>query len=277
MRKRPIGIYEKALPTCDTWPQTLSAAAEAGFDFFEIAVDEARLERITGGRAQRAVWREASASSGLPILTMVLSAHRTFPLGSASTDTRRRALDIMQRAIDFAQHVGVRMIQLAGYYVYAEPHTPGCRERFIDGLRQSALWAGQAGVMLGVENMDGEDIISMQDALRIVSDIQSPWLRLYPDAGNFTANGLDAAAEISQGAGRIVGLHLKDTRLGEYRRVPFGAGNVPFGDVFRALDDIGYVGPVSLEMWNDDSPHALETVTQARAWIIERMNRKESG
>lgn len=275
MRKRPIGIYEKALPSCDTWTQTLSVAADAGFDFFEIAVDEERLERITGGAGQRTIWREASAVSGLPILTMVLSAHRAFPLGSASAATRRKALDLMQQAIDFAQHVGVRMIQLAGYYVYEEPHTDGSRERYIEGLRQGALWAGQAGVMLGVENMDGEDVITMRDALSIVDDVRSPWLRLYPDVGNFTANGLDAAAEMVQGAGQIVGLHLKDTRLGEYRRVPFGEGKVPFEDVFRTLDDIGYAGPVSLEMWNDDSPHALEVVSQARTWIVERMDRKE--
>lgn len=265
-----IGIYEKALPEYESYEQMLSAAAEAGFDFFEIAIDNERINRLED-RKQGSLWTSAIVQSGVPILTIVLSIHRYFPLGSKSSATREKAKKLLYQAIEFAQRTGIRIIQLAGYYVFDEAHTEHNRDYFMEGLAQGVAWAGQAGVMLGIENMDGEDVISMTDATRIVSEIQSPWLRLYPDIGNFTANGLDPVTEIKLGANQIVGLHLKDTRLGEFRRVPFGKGKVPFASVFEALKETNYSGPVSLEMWNDNSPQSLKIAAEARLWIKKQM------
>lgn len=48
---------------------------------------------------------------------MCLSAHRRFPLGSEDDAVRAQGLEIMRKAIQFAQDVGIRVIQLAGYDV----------------------------------------------------------------------------------------------------------------------------------------------------------------
>ena len=53
--------------------------------------------------------------------------------------------------------------------------------------------------------------------------------------------------------------------------MPFGQGIVPFVDAFRKLAEMRYVGPVMLEMWNDDSPDSLRIIRDARAWILARM------
>ncbi|STI83091.1 L-xylulose 5-phosphate 3-epimerase [Escherichia coli] len=44
---------------------------------------------------------------------MCLSAHRRFPLGSEDDAVRAQGLEIMRKAIQFAQDVGIRVIQLA--------------------------------------------------------------------------------------------------------------------------------------------------------------------
>lgn len=268
-----FGIYEKALPTHEDWAVRLQYAADAGYGFAELAIDEDehRLARLRWTAQQRAQLRQAVASTGVPVRTLILSAHRRFPLGSANIDTRRTALDLLERAVDLAVDIDARLVQLAGYFVYYEDHDAGSRQRFVDGLRHGLRHAAPAGVMLGLETMDGSDIVSVATAMEVVHEIDSPWLQVYPDLGNLAANGIEVQHDLEAGRGHIVGVHLKDTRPGEYRRVPFGDGIVPFTSAFATLARIGYDGPFVVEMWNDGEPDPMRTITSARQWLEQRM------
>jgi L-ribulose-5-phosphate 3-epimerase len=273
----PMGIYEKALPDYSCWLQRLSSARTAGFDFVEMSVDETpeRLARLDWSGESRQVLRNAIAETGIPILTMCLSAHRKYPLGSASAGIRQRSLEILQKAIDFAASTGIRVIQIAGYYVYYEPHVSESVLRYQDGLARGIDWAAQAGVMLALENVDGEDVTSISRAMSFVETFDSPWFQIYPDIGNLGEHGLDVCAELERGRGHMVGVHVKDTRPGEPRRVPFGEGAVPFVEAFRKLAQMNFAGPLLLEMWNDDSPDSVRIVQEARKWVFDRMVQAE--
>ena len=273
MKNLPIGIYEKALPFNVDWPERLALARQVGFDFVEISIDESdeRLERLDWPARERANLRAAIADSGVPLITMCLSGHRKYPLGSADVVTRRQALDIMQKAVDFCVDIGIRIIQLAGYYVYYEPHDAGSLPRYQEGLARGLEWASQAGVMLALENVDGHDVASVTQAMVFVNAFNSPWFQIYPDIGNLSEHGLDVCAELELARGHLVGVHVKDTRPGEPRRVPFGAGTVPFVAAFQKLAEMNFIGPILLEMWNDDSPDSLRIVQESRQWVMARM------
>ena len=269
----PIGIYEKALPFNVDWHERLDTAKQVGFDFVEISIDESeeRRSRLDWSQKERAELRNAVAKTAVPLTTLCLSAHRKFPLGSADPSCREEALTIMRKAIDFAVDVGVRIIQLAGYYVYYEPHVDGSFARYRDGLRQGLEWASCAGVTLALENVDGNDVMSVTQAMRFVEYFNSPYFQIYPDIGNLAEHELDVCAELEVGQGHFVGLHVKDTRPGEPRRVPFGEGTTPFVDAFSTMAQLGFKGPILLEMWNDDSPDSLRIVKEAKEWIQARM------
>lgn len=270
MKSNPVGIYEKALPRNMDWHRRLDTAGGLGFDFMEIAVDpdEERLGRLEWSAGERGMLRDAAARSGVPIFTIVLSAHRAWPLGSASSAVRRRGLDILRGAVDFAADTGIRVIQIAGYFVFDEKRSSGCRERFMEALHQGAERACAAGVMLGLENMDGEDVTSLASAMEILREIDSPWFQLYPDLGNLAGNSLDVCAELRRAAGHIIGIHVKDAAPGVFRRVPYGEGTVPFRDALGTLEEQGFAGPLTLEMWNDDAPDSQERIGAARTWLL---------
>jgi L-ribulose-5-phosphate 3-epimerase len=273
MKQLPLGIYEKALPFEVDWYERLALAQTAGFDFVEISIDESeeRRARLDWSPGQKAALRDAIAKSGVPLTTMCLSAHRKFPFGSATPAVREEADRIMQQAIEFAVDIGVRVIQLAGYFVYYEPHIDGSYARYRAGLRRGLEWASQAGVILALENVDGTDVVSVTQAMKYVKAFNSPYFQIYPDIGNLAEHGLDVCAELEAGRGHFVGLHVKDTRPGEPRRVPFGEGVTPFVDAFATLAGMGFSGPILLEMWNDDSPDSLKIIQHARIWVMERM------
>jgi len=268
-----LGIYEKFIHSNISLPVKMDMAHQAGFEFMDIAIDETPelMDRLDWPLIERSKLQNAAANSGVPIFGIVLSAHRKYPLGSASYEIRQKAGEILEKAINFAYDIGARVIQIAGYYVFYEEPSRSAENWFLEGLRQGVGLASEAGIMLGLENMDGRDITSICKARQIVDEIASPWLQLYPDLGNLAANGLDLRSELVVGRGHFVGIHLKDARLGEFRRVPFGDGIVPFTEAFRILNESGYRGPFLLEMWGEGWLDSIGTITEARHWITDCM------
>ena len=270
----PLGIYEKALPLGMDWHQRLDVARQIGFDFVELSCDESpeRQARMRWSPAKRRQLRDAIDKSGTPLLTLCLSAHRRLALGSADEQIRRQGLDLLRRAIDFSAELGIRIIQIAGYYDYYGEPDPGSQERYLAGLARSLDWAAEAAVMLGVETMEGDNVVdSIRCALRHVQRLQSPWFQIYPDLGNLAAHGFDVGAELACGAGHLVAVHVKDARPGQPRRVPFGQGALDFVAAFSKLAQLDYRGPILIEMWNDNRPDSLELVAEARTWVIDKM------
>lgn len=142
----PLGIYEKALPAGECWLERLKLAKALGFDFVEMSLDEtdARLARLDWSPEQRLALVKAVAETGVRVPSMCLSAHRRFPLGSEDDAVRHQGLEIMRKAIQLAQDVGIRVIQLAGYDVYYQQANDETRRRFRDGLKQSVEMASRA-------------------------------------------------------------------------------------------------------------------------------------
>jgi L-ribulose-5-phosphate 3-epimerase len=263
-----LGMYEKALPIGLTWPERLAAAARAGFEFVEISIDDsdARLSRLDWGPRERAELRAAASDTGVPVLSMSLSAHRRFPLGSASEATRRQARDILKQAIDFSVEVGIRLILVAGADVYHEPSTGRTELDFLQGLEQGLEQASAAGVMLALENWDIR-IDSLRRARQYVDYFRSPWFQLYADIGNLVFAGRDVVAELEAGRGHIAAVHFKDTLPGQLRYVPLGEGQVPFGAACAKLAELGFRGPAVIELWTESFPDALDIVCRANRWL----------
>ena len=163
----PLGIYEKALPAGECWLERLQLAKALGFDFVEMSLDETdvRLARLDWSPEQRLALVKAVADTGVRVPSMCLSAHRRFPLGSEDDAVRHQGLEIMRKAIQLAQDVGIRVIQLAGYDVYYQQANDETRRRFRDGLKQSVEMASRAQVTLAMEIMDYPLMNSISKAL----------------------------------------------------------------------------------------------------------------
>jgi L-ribulose-5-phosphate 3-epimerase len=271
MFKMPIGLYEKALPDCMCWEERLTAAGQAGYDFVEISIDESdeRLGRLDWDATQRAELRRSIANSGVRIMTMCLSGHRKYPLGSHLPELRQQGQDILRKAIDFAGDIGLRVVQVMGYDVFYETSDEETRVNFVDGLRQGARWAGQSGVMLGLENLDTPFVENLSTALSIIREIDSPWLHLYPDIGNLCAAGYYPPDELTLAKNQVLGIHVKDALPKIIRGVPFEKGIVPFRETFQALVQTGFWGLIGVEIWG--SMHVGEdpvaSVAAARKFV----------
>ncbi len=249
-------------------------AHEAGFDFVEMSIDESeeRLSRLTWSPSTRLALRRTIEKIGVPILTLGLSGHRKYPMGSASPEIRQKGLEILHQAILLAKDLGIQIIQLMGYDVFYETSDDATKARFLEGLKQGAKWAGASGIMLGLENIDIDTANSVEKALRFVQLVDSPWLNVYPDMGNLVASGFDPVEQIPLAKSYLLGVHVKDSVPGEYRGVTFGKGDVPFKATFKMLEEMDFSGPLVIEMWarfapDDPKKAAAETYQFVRQFL----------
>ena len=276
----PVGIYEKALPAELSWEQRLETASSAGYDFVEISIDESeeRLARLNWSSSERAFLRKAINNTGTQVLTMGVSGLRKFPLGSASRDIREKAVEIFFKAIELASDIGVKIIQVIGYDVFYETSDESTQLWFLEGLRKGAQRAGEVGVMLGLENADVEYVNSVEKVMHLVRKVNSPWFNVYPDMGNLAASGFDPVSQLRFAEGHIVAIHIKDAVPGVYRGVTFESGDVQFKGVFQTLAEIGFWGPMVVEMWEqlqtdgDSFDHAVQARKMVDQLISDTWN-----
>lgn len=280
IKKNPLGIYEKAIPNDFSWKEKMQAAKAAGFDYIEISIDESdeRLARLDWSDQEIDEIRSYMEETGIVIPTMCLSGHRRFPFGSKDEATREKAFEIMEKGIILAQKLGVRCIQLATYDVYYEESDEETKRRFLDGMKKSVEMASRAGVILAMEIMDTPFVGTILRAMHYIKEIPSPYFKIYPDMGNLTQFSNDVESEFELGIAQTAAIHVKETKPGVFKNVPFGEGTVRFADIFKKLKELNYTGMFLIEMWADNSrkqtmEEAVKTIKDARLFVEDKMKK----
>ena len=259
MKAYTLGLYEKAMPKELNWKEKLETAKAAGYDFVEISIDETdeKLARLDWSKEERRELVDLMYQIGVPIRTMCLSGHRKYPIGSNDPKICARGMEIMEKAIQLADDLGIRIIQLAGYDVYYEESTSETVQRFGENLKKCERMAARAGIVLGFETMETEFRNTVEKAMRYVNKIDSPYLGVYPDMGNITnaakEYGTDVLEDIRTGTGHLDAVHLKETVPGVFREVRFGTGHVDFPSVIHETWKAGVRRYVT-EFWYTGDP-----------------------
>lgn len=275
-----LGLYEKSMPSTLSWKEKMEAAKEAGFDFIEISIDETdeKLKRLDMSKEERLELIKEMYETGVPIRTMCLSGHRKYPLGSNDPKTEQRGMEIMEKAIQLADDLGIRIIQLAGYDVYYEEGSKETRERFEKNLKKAVNMAAKAGVLLGFETMETEFMNTVEKAMKYVNIVNSTYLNVYPDCGNIknaaVTYGTDVLADLKTGYGHVTSMHLKETVPGKFREIPFGTGHVDFEAMIETAWSIGIRKYVT-EFWYTGNPEWKEDLSFARKMMGDILDTKE--
>lgn len=278
-RKYLLGLYEKAMPSRLTWAEKLQAAKDAGFDYVEMSVDETdgKLARLDMTDGEVDAIRAAMRATGLPFRSMCLSGHRKYPLGCPDVAKQARSLEIMEKAVRLAAGLGIRTIQLAGYDVYYEEGSEQTRADFLKNLRKAASMAAEEGVQLGFETMETPFMDTVAKAMHYVREVDSPYLGVYPDAGNITNAALlydgDPIEDLETGRGHIVAVHLKETVPGKYREIPFGTGHVDFQSIVAKSWELGVRRYVA-ELWYNPATDWREELSKANDFMRNYLDKE---
>lgn len=272
LRDLPFGLYEKSICTTWSWEDKFSLVKEAGYDYFEIAIDATpqKLARLYD-REEKIRIRRASEALDMPLYTFAFTANRFFPLGSEDDKIREKGVQLLCDALDFAAFVGTKTINIASYDVYERPGNMMTAAYFMDSVKRCVDHASARGVIISLETMDSAFMDTTRKAMFYVNAIGSAFLQVGVDPGNITAMGHDPVSDFPVGGKHIVEVEFKDVRPGQVRNVFFGEGIVDFDACFQALHAIGYQGFLAAELWAEDDPANHPQIFKAIRFLKERM------
>lgn len=281
MARYALGLYEKAMPGTMTIGDKLECAKECCYDYVELSVDETdeKLARLDWTKEERLALVKEMYRVGLPLRSMCLSGHRKYPFGAKDPEVRKRGMEIMEKAIDLADDLGIRTIQLAGYDAYYEKDQwEGSRQAFLENLTKATEMAAAKGISMGFETMETPFMNTVWKSMFYVNHIDNPWLGVYPDCGNLTnaavADGSSVTDDLYSGRGHVIAMHLKATKPGLFRDMVFDdpTSHVDFeADIARAwslgvrryVTEMWYLGS---EKWKDD----IHTANRTMRAILDR-------
>ena len=259
-----IGLYEKAMPNDFSWKEKLICAKECGYDFLEISIDasEEKINRIYMTKEEKKAVIDAMFEAELPIRSVSVSALTKYALGDPNDEIRERGMTIAVKSVELAADLGIRIVMIPGYDIYYGESTLESKKFFIENIRKLTEVAAREGVVLGFETMENDFMNTVGKALKYCHMVDSPYLNIYADSGNITnaavANKHDVCEDISLGNGNLVAFHLKESKPGLFREIPFLTGHVEFERVIEATWKLGvrryvtelwYVGQ---EKWKED-------------------------
>ena len=247
----------------------IDRAAAMGFDGVEILHQQMSDE----SRGYLQDLKRRAFTQGLDLIGF--STHQGFV--SPDEDMRRKNVAHTLHCIELAYQLGIPTLRLntgrwgtSGSFDElmanrgVEPPLPGHTEEeafgwVLECIEQCLPRAEECGVLLGLENHWGLGRTA-SGVLRIVEAINSPWLKVTLDTGNFLE---DVAPQMQALAPHAVLIHAKTyPGGGEWYTL-----DIDYRQVAEILRDADYTGYVSLEMEGKEAadtavPRSLELLRQ---------------
>jgi D-psicose/D-tagatose/L-ribulose 3-epimerase len=226
-----------------------------GFDFVELLVPEP-------GEIDLNAARRALDDAGLAV---VLAARVNLQRNLASEDRTAHdaGIDYLRYAADCAAALGAKIVggPLTGNpLVFAgRPPAPveeserlARKERCVTGLQKAGQYAALIGIELAVEPLnrfESDVLCTTQQAMELLDAVDHPAIGLMLDTFHMHMEEASIPEAI-----RLAGSRTIHFQANENHRGFLGTGSTDWVEVCRALHDVGYAGPISLEPFrrNDD-------------------------
>jgi D-psicose/D-tagatose/L-ribulose 3-epimerase len=254
--KNPIGIISMQFvrPFTGAHLHLFKEIKAMGFDFIELLVPEPE-DGMDLAKAKTAL-QEAG-------LGVVLAARVNLQRSIASEDAaaRQGGLDYLKSCIDTAEAIGAKII---GGPLYGEPmvfagrpplpRTPEAMQiradRMIKGLAEVAPLARAAGQVFALEPLNRFETDMLNTTIQgiaVVDAVADAGLGLMLDTFHMNMEDQSIPDAI-----RLAGKRTVHFQANENHRGFPGTGNMDWPAIMRALHQVGYQGPVSLEPFRRD-------------------------
>jgi L-ribulose-5-phosphate 3-epimerase len=223
---------------------------EAGLEYLELALRGHNL----GGLVipESAVVTEKADDATAQAFCDLLDRHGVKVSGCnvGGADIRTtEGVDLTRRRIEFAARWFGVAIVVSGA---GQPADEAERRTVIDHLRQLGDVAGNLGITIALETHKGPTQ-NAEAMLTLMGELDHPHVRLNFDTGNiaYYNQGVDPAAELEKVKHLVRNVHVKDNRGGFedwYFPAVGDGGSVDFTRVRQILDDVGFLGPYTIEI-----------------------------
>ena len=233
--------------------RALEGIARAGFRWVEPSCVCGYCEHIQPenmDEADAARLADQVAGFGLRISSIAGHVDLKYPLLGKGAEAAATGFHLLRKRIDLASRLGVGIVN-TGIGVARDASE---LDAFYRDFAALVEYAQREGVKIGLESHEGLTETA-QASLALCQRMASPGLGINYDAGNVHFyTGLDPLDDLAACAHEIgpwlIHVHIKDHRgeKGTWDFPPLGEGSLDLPGLARALRQIGYDGPCSLEI-----------------------------
>lgn len=175
------------------------------------------------------------------------------PSLSTADDTHREwRIEYTKRAVDLAAATDAPAVCVASGTALPGTQPPEAYDLFVDSLHEILDYAEPRGVDVGIEFEPELLVENVDETLTLLDDVGRDGLGVNLDLGHAAVYGDEPAEAVRRCAGHITGVHLEDIAGGirgkHYHLIP-GEGDLDFRAIFDALNDVGYDGFATLELY----------------------------
>lgn len=268
MSGNPIGIISMfyARPFGPMHLAMFARMRASGAQFVELLVPEE-------GELDPTTTRAALAAAGLDVV-LAARVNLQRDLASADDDAYAAGIAYLKRCVDVAVALGARIVGGPLYgapLVFAgrapapvdEPTRERRIARVVAGLVEASRHAAEHGITFGLEplNRFETDIANTtRHGLALVEAVGSPALGVMLDTFHMNMEDPDIGGAIRRAGKRLVHFQANENDRGFV-----GSGHVDWPGVARALAEIDYRGPITLEPFRRDDERPGVPLAQWRA------------
>jgi hexulose-6-phosphate isomerase len=251
------GILLGMLPQSLSIADKFKVARDCGFQSIEIGTTE--------DPATVAEIRKASNETKLPVHSIMNSDHWKYPLSSAKPEVVAACVKGMETSLRNAAELGAQTVLLVPAVVNAETSYGDAYKRSHEQILKMIPLAEKHKVIIAVENVWNKFLLSPLEFNTYVDSFRSPWVKAYFDVGNILLYGFPQDWIRTLGS-RIVKVHFKDftfRRHPELKKtvadwVNLRDGDVPWKEIYAALQQIGYRGDATVELPGGDAAYLAD-------------------
>jgi len=194
--------------------------------------------------------RTASEKTGVEIHSIIYGGWKA-PLSSPDESTAEQGAAELESALRCAKELGAANVLLVPAVVDGKTRYIEAYERSQKRIRKLLPTAEKLGVVIAVENVWNNFLLSPIEFARYVDEFDSPYLRAYFDVGNVIVFGW-AEDWIRTLGKRIFKVHLKDFKRGPRQWCNLMEGDVNWPEVRKALSEFGYASYLTAELGGGD-------------------------
>lgn len=238
------------------WIDALELIAEVGFECVAITVDHYWLDPFAAGFSQQV--RETRQHLERLGLSCVIETGARFLLNpgqkheptlmtpGAAADRR---IDFLQRCIDLATELDAESVSFWSGICRARISIDMGFRMLADRCQRVLEYADDKQVVLAFEPEPGMFIESFEQFARLDQMIGAEHFGLTVDIGHVQCVEDGSISDhLRRWAPRIRNVHIEDMVRGVHEHLRFGEGEIDFDPVLATMQDIGYAGPMNVEL-----------------------------
>ena len=244
--KNPLGIH--ALVWTGTWERkdidfAIGSSSKLGFDIIEIPL-------LNPYNFDATYSRKVLEKNQIQAVTSLGLSEDT-DISSDDSEKRKNGAKLLSKALEMTFQLGSKYMGGVLYSALRKYHAPPTKNAFqysSDIIRDLCHKAKKMGIKIGLEPVNRYEsnlINTASKALEFIELTECENLCVHLDSYHMNIEESNYRESILQ-CGRKLGYF----HIGENHRGYLGKGHINFGEIFSAMKDINYQGPVTFESFS---------------------------